>query len=77
MEKRKHLILGFVMLGIALVVAFPRFERHLSFRTRDGVRLTTPIMRIYVYPKTAGDGLIVLGLCIVGSVAFYLARKSN
>jgi hypothetical protein len=75
MDKRKYLILGFVMLGIALAAAFPRFEHVPSFVSQTGIRLTTPVMRIHVYPKTAGDGLIVLGLCIVSSMAFYLAQK--
>ena len=77
MGKHKHLVLGFVLLGIALAVAVPRFETIPSFRAQNGVLLTIPIMRTHVYPKTAGDGLIVLGLCVVSSVALYLARKSN
>lgn len=82
MNRRTYLILGFVMLGLAIVTAFPRVERTMEPRehftaTGEWMREREPtwVAVWRMKPKTVGDGLIVLGFCLVGCTAFYLATR--
>ena len=74
MGKRNSLIVGYVALGVAVFLAiFSHFEIVRIYGLVSGETR----MKIQARSTSAGDGLIVLGLCIVGSMGLYLGWKSN